>query len=251
MLSHPTDDKLRTLKLTGMLKALEEQRHSETAESLSFEERLGLLVDREQTERDNRRLTARLRSARLRQSACLEDLDWKAPRGLDRSQVLALADGRYLAKAHNVLVTGPTGVGKSYLACALAHMACRLGHTVLYQRLPRLLEEISVARADGRYPKLMAKFANAHLLVLDDWGLTPMTAAGCRDLLEILEDRHNLRSTLITSQLPVEAWHDYLGDPTVADAILDRLIHNAYRLTLKGESMRKRRSRLDPVNGLA
>lgn len=251
MLSHPTDDKLRTLKLTGMLKALLEQRHSETAESLSFEERLGLLVDREQTERDNRRLTTRLRSARLRQSACLEDLDWKAPRGLDRNLVLALADGRYLAKGHNILVTGPTGVGKSYLACALAHNACRLGHTVLYQRLPRLLEELAFARADGRYPKLMAKIAKAHLLVLDDWGLTPMTAAGCRDLLELLEDRHNLRSTLITSQLPVDAWHDYLGDPTVADAILDRLIHNAYRLTLKGESMRKRRSRLDPINGLA
>jgi DNA replication protein DnaC len=251
MLSHPTDDKLRTLKLTGMLKALLEQRHSETAESLSFEERLGLLVDREQTERDNRRLTTRLRSARLRQSACLEDLDWKAPRGLDRNLVLALADGRYLAKGHNVLVTGPTGVGKSYLACALAHNACRLGHTVLYQRLPRLMEELAFARADGRYPKLMAKIAKAHLLVLDDWGLTPMTAAGCRDLLELLEDRHNLRSTLITSQLPVDAWHDYLGDPTVADAILDRIIHNAYRLTLKGESMRKRRSRLDPINGLA
>jgi DNA replication protein DnaC len=250
MLSHPTDDKLRTLKLTGMLKSLEEQRQSETAESLSFEERLGLLVDREQTERDNRRLTTRLRSARLRQSACIEDLDWKAPRGLDRNQVLALADGRYLAKAHNVLVTGPTGVGKSYLACALAHKACRLGHNTLYLRLPRLLEELPLARADGRYSKLMAKIAKAQLLVLDDWGLTPMTAAGCRDLLEILEDRHNLRSTLITSQLPVEAWHDYLGDPTVADAILDRLIHNAYRLTMKGESMRKRRSRLDPINGL-
>jgi len=251
MLSHPTDDKLRTLKLTGMLKTLQEQRLSETAESLSFEERLGLLIDREQTERDSRRLTTRLRFARLRQSACLEDLDWTAPRGLDRALVLALADGRYLAHAHNVLVTGPTGVGKSYLACALAHAACRLGQTVLYQRLPRLLEDIGLARADGRYPKLMTKLAKAQLLVLDDWGLTPMTTTGCRDLLEILEDRHNLRSTLITSQLPVDAWHDYLGDPTVADAILDRLIHNAYRLTLKGESMRKRRSRLDPINGLA
>ena len=251
MLSHPTDDKLRTLKLTGMLKALQEQRLSETAESLSFEERLGLLIDREQTERDSRRLTTRLRFARLRQSACLEDLDWTAPRGLDRALVLALAHGRYLAHAHNVLVTGPTGVGKSYLACALAHAACRLGQTVLYQRLPRLLEDIGLARADGRYPKLMTKLAKAQLLVLDDWGLTPMTAVGCRDLLEILEDRHNLRSTLITSQLPVDAWHDYLGDPTVADAILDRLSHNAYRLTLKGESMRKRRSRLDPINGLA
>lgn len=250
MLSHPTDDKLRTLKLTGMLKALQEQRHSETAEDLSFEERLGLLVDREQTERDSRRLTTRLRFARLRQSACLEDLDWKAPRGLDRALVLALADGRYLAKAHNVLVTGPTGVGKSYLACALAHTACRLGYNTLYLRLPRLLEEFTLARADGRYPKLMAKIAKAHLLVLDDWGLTPMTAAGGRDLLELLEDRHTLRSTLITSQLPVDAWHDYLGDPTVADAILDRLIHNAYRLTLKGESMRKRQSRLDPIDGL-
>lgn len=251
MLTHPTDDKLRALKLTGMLKALLEQRQSETAADLSFEERLGLLVDREQTERDSRRLATRLRSARLRQNACIEDLDWKAPRGLDRDQVLALAAGRYLSKAHNILITGPTGVGKSYLACALAHKACRLGYTALYLRLPRLLEDLALAKADGRYPKLMTKIGKSHLLVLDDWGLSPMTAAGSRDLLEILEDRHNLRSTLITSQLPVEAWHDYLGDPTVADAILDRLVHNAYRLTLKGESMRKRQSRLDPLNDLA
>lgn len=251
MLSHPTYDKLRALKLTGMLKALQEQRQSEDIDALSFEERFGLLVDREQTERDSRRLATRLRAARLRQSACIEDLDWKAPRGLDRDLVLALAAGRYLAKGHNILVTGPTGVGKSYLACALAHQACRLGHTALYLRLPRLLEDLELAKADGRYPKMMSKIGKNHLLVLDDWGLCPMTAAGCRDLLEILEDRHNLRSTLITSQLPVEAWHDYLGDPTVADAILDRLVHNAYRLTLKGESMRKRRSRLDPTNDLA
>jgi DNA replication protein DnaC len=251
MLNHPTEDKLRELKLTGMLKALQEQRLTDSVEALTFEERLGLLVDREQTERDNRRMTTRLRAARLRQNACIEDLDWKAPRGLDRDLVLSLAGGRYLPKAHNILITGPTGVGKSYLACALAHKACRIGHTVLYQRLPRLLEEISLARADGRYPKLMSKIAKCQLLVLDDWGLTPMTAAGCRDLLEILEDRHNLHSTLITSQSPVEEWHNYLGDPTVADAILDRLIHNAYRLTMKGESMRKRRSRLDPINDLA
>jgi DNA replication protein DnaC len=251
MLSHPTDDKLRSLKLTGMLKSLQEQRLSETADALSFEERLGLLVDREQTERDSRRLTTRLRSARLRQSACIEDLDWKAPRGLDRELVLALAGGRYLAKGHNILITGPTGVGKSYLACALSHQACRLGCRTLYLRLPRFLEELALAKTDGRYPKLMTKVAKTQLLVLDDWGLAPITAAGCRDLLEILEDRHNLRSTLITSQLPVDAWHDYLGDPTVADAILDRLIHNAYRLTLKGESMRKRRSQLDPIGNLA
>ena len=251
MLSHPTEDKLRALKLTGMLKALQEQRLSEAADALSFEERLGLMVDREQTERDSRRLSTRLRSAHLRQSACIEDLDWKASRGLDRDLVLSLAGGRYLAKAHNILITGPTGVGKSYLACALAHKACRLGHTALYQRLPRLLEELALSRADGRYPKLMAKIAKANLLVLDDWGLCPMTATGCRDLLEILEERHNRYSTLITSQLPIEDWHDYLGDPTVADAILDRLIHNAYRLTMKGESMRKRRSQLDPLKDLA
>lgn len=250
MLNHPTEDKLRSLKLTGMLNALKEQQQSDTVASLTFEERLGLLVDREQTERDNRRLATRLRAARLRQNACIEDLDWKAPRGLDRDQVLSLAAGRYLTKAHNVFITGPTGIGKSFLACALAHKACQLGHTVLYQRLPRLLEDIVLARADGRYPKLMKKIAKSQLLVLDDWGLAPMTAAGCRDLLEILEERHNLRSTLITSQLPVEGWYDYLGDPTVADAILDRLIHNAFRLTMKGESMRKRRSQLDPINNL-
>ena len=251
MLNYPTDDKLRSLKLTGMLRALQEQRLSQGTDALSFEERLGLLVDREQTDRDSRRLTTRLRFAQLRQSACIEDLDWKAPRGLNRELVLALASGQYLAKAHNVLITGPTGVGKSYLACALAQQGCRVGYQALYLRLPRFLEELALSRADGSYSKLMKKIAKTQLLILDDWGLAPITSVGCRELLEILEDRHNLRSTLITSQLPVEAWHDYLGDPTVADAILDRLIHNAYRLTLKGESMRKRRSQLDPINELA
>jgi DNA replication protein DnaC len=241
MLTHPTLDKLTTLKLTGMLHALEEQRQMPEISSLSFEERLGLLVDRELTERENRQLQNRLAKAKLRQAATLEDIDWRAPRGLDKSLVLALGQCRWIAQHHNCLITGPTGAGKSYLACALGHQACRQGYSVLYCRLPRLWRELAIARADGRHLKLLAGFARTDLLILDDWAMAPLGEPERHDLLEILEDRYDRRSTLMASQLPVGHWHEAIGDPTLADAILDRLVHNAHPITLKGDSLRKKK----------
>jgi len=242
MLTHPTLQKLLRLKLTGMAKALEEQTQMPQCEGLLFEERLGLLVDREMTERESRRLISRLRSARLRQSACIEDIDYRHPRGLDKSLLQSLCSCEWIRTHQNVLISGPTGAGKTFLACALAQKACREGYRVLYARLSRLLGEISLAKAEGRYLRLLTGFAKIDLLILDDWGLLALSEEGRRDLLEILEDRHGSRSTLVTSQLPVEHWHSMIGDPTLADAILDRLVHNAYKINLKGESMRKRNS---------
>ena len=247
MLIHPTTDKLQTLKLTGMVKALDEQHAMADIDELNFEARLGLLVDRELTDRENRRLSTRLKKARLRHSCCIEDLDFRTPRGLDKALVLTLAACAWVTKGINILITGPTGVGKSYLACALGHKACLEGHSVLYRRLPRLFEELRLAKADGSYGKLMTTYAKTSLLVLDDWGLTPPTDSQRRDLLELLEDRHGLRATIVTSQLPVNLWHEYLGDPTLADAILDRLVHNAYKINLKGDSMRKQSATIDQI----
>ena len=240
MLTHPTVDKLHELRCTGMAKALAEQLASPEVDALSFEERFGLLVDRELTERYSRQLTNRLRRARLKHHACIEDIDFRHRRGLDEDLVLSLADGRWVREHLNVLITGPTGVGKTWVACALAHSACRHGHSATYLRLPRLLTELAIARADGRYHKLLASLAKTEVLVVDDWGLAKLSAENRRDLLEIIEDRHGVRSTIATSQFPVEKWHDVIGDPTLADAILDRLVHSAYQLNLKGESMRKR-----------
>ena len=241
MLTHPTVDKLQQLRCAGMAKAFAEQLDSSEVDALSFEERLGLLVDREITERHSRQLTNRLRRARLKHDACIEDVDFRHRRGLDKPLVLSLADGRWVREHLNVLVCGPTGIGKSWIACALAHSACRHGHSALYLRSSRLFSSLALARADGRYPKLLDSLAKTQVLVLDDWGLSPLSAEHRHDLLEVLEDRHGVRSTIVTSQLPVEKWHDVIGDPTFADAILDRLVHNAYRLELKGDSMRKRR----------
>jgi DNA replication protein DnaC len=243
MLPHPTLDKLTALRLTGMHKALNEQRALPEIADLSFEERLGLLADRELTEREDRRLQTRLRQARLKQSACLEDLDTRTPRGLDKALITQLATGQWIREGLNLLILGPTGVGKTWIACALAQQACRQGFTTRYLRAPRLFEELQLAHADGRFPKLMASLAKTDLILVDDWGLASLDAAARRDLLELLDDRHGHRSTLVTSQLPVDHWHEVIGDPTLADAILDRLVHSAYRITLKGESMRKRQGR--------
>lgn len=239
MLTHPTHDRLVALGLNGMAKALDEQQRQPDIAALAFEERLALLVDREATERENKRLVARLRFASLRQSAVVEDIDMKAPRGLDRPLFQKLVAGEWIDRHQNLLIIGPTGVGKSWIACALGHKACRDNRSVLYQRLPRLFEALALARGDGRHARLLRTLARVELLILDDWGLAPMTAEQRRDLLEMMEDRHGRGSTLVTSQLPVEHWHEIIGDPTIADAILDRLVHNAHRLTLKGESLRK------------
>jgi DNA replication protein DnaC len=240
MLTHPTLDKLQTLKLSGMYQALVEQLQMADLAALSFEERFGLLVDRELTERDSRRLTTRLRQAKLRQTACIEDIDYRHPRGLDKAVMARLATCQWVREHHNVLLTGPTGIGKTWLSCALGHQACREGYTVLYLRLPRLLQELPIAKGDGRYPKLMASLAKTALLILDDWGLASLSDENRRDVLELLEDRHGRGATIVTSQFPVEHWHEALGDPTLADAILDRLLHNAYKIPLRGDSMRKR-----------
>ncbi|MDI9506548.1 MAG: ATP-binding protein [Candidatus Hydrogenedentes bacterium] len=240
MLKQPTIDKLYELRLFGMAKALEEQDASPKYERLDFLDRLALLVDRESAERDTNRLRLRLKQAKLRLTATVEDVDFRHPRGLDKSLVLALAGCRWIREHHNVIITGPTGVGKSYLACALAHKACREGFRALYLRAPRLFDDLALAKADGRYRRVLAAYARIDLLVIDDWGLASLTEEQRRDVLEILEDRHDLRSTLVASQLPIEKWHKVIGDPTLGDAILDRLVHNAHKLTLKGDSLRKK-----------
>ena len=244
MLLHPTLEKLTTMRFTGMAAALEEQMQMEVPPDMSFEERLGLLLDREQAVRETRRMKTRLRKAKLRQQASVEDIDFRHPRGLDRALVLRLADCNWIKQHNNLIITGPTGVGKSYLACAFAEKACREGFSALYLRTTKLFEDLSLAKGDGRYLKLLTSFSKTDLLVLDDFGLLPLTQEQRHDLLEILEDRHGLKSTLVTSQLPVDHWHEQIGDPTLADAILDRLVHSAHNIQLKGESMRKKTANL-------
>jgi DNA replication protein DnaC len=239
MLNHPTHDILIQLRLHGMARALVEQARQPEIEALTFEERLGLLLDRERAERQNRQTTSRLRRARLKQSAVAEDIDYRHARGLDKTLFRRLLEGEWVRQHQNVLLCGPTGVGKTYLDCALANAACRQGYTALYQRLPRLFEEVAIARGDGRYPKLMAQLGKVDVLILDDWGLAILDDARRRDLLEVLDERYQARSTVVTSQLPLTHWHESLGDPTLADAILDRLVHHAHRLDLNGESLRK------------
>src|ERR1700723_3529610 len=243
MLAHPTQERLLTLGLTGMAKALDEQRRQPDIAVLAFEERLPLRVDRERMAGENKRLVTRLRFAALRQEAVVEDVDLRAARGLDRALFQKLATGDWIDRKQNLLIVGPAGVGKSWLACALGHKACRDDRSVSYQRVPRLFEALALARGDGRYARLLKILARVQLLILDDWGLSVLTVAERRDLLEVLEDRHGRASTIVTSQLPVDTWHEIIGDPTLADAILDRLVHNAHRLQLAGESMRKRNAK--------
>ena len=244
MLTHPTLNQLRELRLTGMAEALEEQLNTPDVQDLGFEERLGLLVDREVSVRHNRRLHTRLKQAQFQQPAAWEDIDFKSARGLDKSLMLQLAACQWVDQHLNCLITGPTGAGKSYLAIALAHKACREGYSARYLRLPRLIQSLQIAKGDGSYPKVLKQLARFDVLLIDDWGIPVLDDQAQRDLLEILEDRFNLRSTIVTSQLPLAHWHAYLGQATLADAILDRLVHNAYKIELKGESMRKKKSPL-------
>ena len=244
MMTEPTSDKLRALKLYAMCAAWMTQRQDPSVHDLGFDERLGLLVEAETVARENKRLERLLREAKLRiPSACMEDIDFASKREIDKSLVKQLGTGRWIVDHQNVLLTGMTGVGKSYLACALGQLACRLGYRTLYVRAPRLFENLAIAHADGTYVRLLARLAKIDVLILDDWGLAPLTELQRRDILEILEDRHGVRSTIVTSQLPVENWHDYIAHPTIADAVLDRLVHNAHRIAMKGPSRRKENAR--------
>ena len=243
MLNHPTLEKLRSLRLTGMADAFQEQL-AQPLPDLDFESRLGILIEREWYLRENRRLKRRLASAKLQQTACIEDIDFKHPRGLNKSVILELAHGQWINQHLNLLITGPTGCGKTYLACALAHKGCLTGFTSKYYRLPRLWNELKIARADGSYASWLSHMAKIDLLILDDWGLVSPDVEQRRDLLEILDDRYKQRSTIITSQLPTTHWHEHLNDETLADAILDRLLHNAIRIELKGDSLRKNQKSL-------
>jgi len=239
MLTHPTLDQLHHLGLIGMAKAFGEAETSGEAAALTHPEWLALLLDREMTYRHDKKMAARLRYARLRQQAAVEDVDYRAARGLDRALFQKLVSGDWIDAHDNLVLCGPTGIGKSWLACALGHKACRDNRSVLYRRVPKLFGDLALARGDGRYARIVRALGSVQLLILDDWGLEPLDAQARHDLLEILEERYGRRSTIITSQLPVESWHQVIGDPTYADAILDRLVHNAQRLNLSGDSLRR------------
>jgi DNA replication protein DnaC len=248
MLSQQTLQTLRHLKLSGMADAYGQQLAQPNTNDLSFEERFAMIVDFESTARENRRLNRNTQSAKFRLQACLEDIDYRAHRGLQKSQVASLASCQWITKHQNLCITGPTGTGKTYLACALGNQACRQGFSVRYFRLPRLFEALRIAHGDGSYPRIAAQLARIDLIVLDDWGAQKLSGPERNDLFELLEDRYGNHATMVTSQVPVKNWYEYLADPTVADAILDRLIHNAHRVQLTGESMRKRNQNLDETD---
>ena len=239
MLTEQTVDKMNAMKLHAMAQAFTEQLASSEFTPLTFEERLGLLIDAEHTARENRKLSRLLRAAKIRHAASVEDVDFQTPRRLNRQQFLSLATCTWLSERHNLILTGPTGVGKSYLACALTERACRRGFTAYYVRAPRLLDELAVSRIDGAWPRLLARLAKFDLLAIDDWLLAPLKDAERRNLMEVIEERSERGSTLVASQLPIKDWHASIGDPNHADALLDRLLHNAHRIELNGASMRK------------
>lgn len=245
MTNHHTITQLESLRLHGMAQALQRQQDVADIHTLSFEDRLGLMIEHEMAVRASAQLSSRLRYASLRQSASLADIDFRRSRGLSKAAIMSLSSGQWISQHQNILITGATGVGKSFLACALAHSACLTGYSARYYRLSRLLEQLHLARADGTFLRLLKKIACTDLLVIDDWGLTKLAHQQQTDILELLDDRHQQRSTMITSQLPIDAWHQSMADPTLADAILDRLVHTAHIIKLTGESMRKR-SALEP-----
>ena len=241
MLTHPTLDQMAALGLTGMADAWKALAEQDPGQALDRNEWLGLMLDREALARGDKRFANRLRNAKMRfPNACIEDVNFAASRGLDRRQVLALAQGDWIKAKEQIILTGQTGTGKTWLACAFGHQAARLDHSVLYVRMPRLFEDMAMARLDGRFPKLVDKLARVQLLILDDWGTHGLTDQQRLDLLELFEERYQRRSTIITAQLPVSGWHDMIGEPTIADAILDRIVHNAHRIDLKGDSMRRK-----------
>jgi DNA replication protein DnaC len=249
MLVHPVIEKLQSLRLYTMAKTLKEQQSLTASSSLSFEERLALLVDMEMTARENRRLQTRLKKAKLKHNACVEDIDYQTPRGLDKSWLETLSYCQWVQTHHNILIVGPCGAGKTFLACALAHKSCLLGYSSQYERLSRLLADLQLFKGDGQYQKKMNDLAKVDVLILDDFGLYPFSEENRRDLLELLDDRHEKHSTIITSQLPIKLWHETLGNGMLADAILDRLVHNGYRVEMIGEdSMRKIKSKLNKTN---
>ena len=241
--NHQTITKMNEMKLFGMAEAYSDQLNNPQFSDLSFNERLQLLIDRESIGRENRKLTTRLRFARLKQSASIEDIDFRHPRGLDKAQIIGISQGDWVKQHQNILITGPTGTGKSYLGCAFVHKAIRQGFSGLYVRLPRLLEDMGIAHGDGRYLKLLNQFSKTEVLVIDDFGLVKLNLQQAHDLLEILDDRYQTKSTVVTSQIPIDKWYGIIPDPTVADAVMDRLIHNAYIIAMKGESMRKKQSK--------